>query len=327
MNNRGVVLMSVMWIVIVVSMIALTLAAAVRVEVAVAENAFDSERAQFMAKSAAEAVLLHLQSPGVFDGSPVSEQNNVFTFPFESGDAQVRLDSGVGLIDANGASDKLLASMFESLGVSELTKNQLVDSILDWRDSDDVPRLYGAEINQYGQVPAGLERLPRNGPFQSLEELLLVKNMTPRIYYGNIVFDEASNSHRKTPGLRDLMTVGSGEGGVNINEAPADVLAAVPGVSRDLAARLVEERNRKPFRDSEDIVARASELNGSEALDYLSTRSGQPSAIVATATVRPSGTSRTVRLNIRRERKVQVIAYVPFMYREVFVIHPGRWQY
>ena len=50
------------------------------------------------------------------------------------------------------ASDKVLASIFDSLGLDERSRNELVDCILDWRDSDDVPHLYGAEVDDYGQV-------------------------------------------------------------------------------------------------------------------------------------------------------------------------------
>ena len=54
MKQRGMVLMAVLWIVLVVAFISFALAAAVRSELAAAGNSFDSERALFMAKSAAE---------------------------------------------------------------------------------------------------------------------------------------------------------------------------------------------------------------------------------------------------------------------------------
>ena len=52
----GMVLMTVLWIILIIAFISLTLAASVRVEVAAAQNSFDSERAFFMAKSAAEVL-------------------------------------------------------------------------------------------------------------------------------------------------------------------------------------------------------------------------------------------------------------------------------
>src|SRR2546425_846467 len=186
MNDRGMVLMSVLWIVLVIAFISFSLAAAVRVEVAAAQSSFDSERAFFMAKSAAGVLFQSLQNPDILDGLPVRRQNGAYIFPFDSGEARVRLESSTGLIDVNAASDQMLASMFDSLGLDQAKRNQLVDTILDWRDSDDVPRLYGAEVDDYGQVVLGPGRLPRNQDFQSVDELLLVKGMTPQIYYGHI---------------------------------------------------------------------------------------------------------------------------------------------
>ena len=193
MKNRGMVLMSVLWILVVVAFISFALAAAVRVEVTAAENSFDSERAVFMAKSAASAILQNLQTPGILADSPVREEHDTYIFPFDSGEARVRLESDSGLVDVNAASDKLLASLFDSIGVPEQVRNELVDSILDWRDIDDVPRLYGAEVDDYGQVFLGPDRLPRNAPFQRVSELLHVKHMTPDIYNGRIEFDTAAN--------------------------------------------------------------------------------------------------------------------------------------
>ncbi len=327
MKNRGMVLMSVLWVVLVVAFISFALAAAVRVEVTAAENSFDSERALFMARSAAAAILQSLQTPGILDGAPVHEEHGTYIFPFDSGEARVRLESSDGLIDLNAASDKLLASLFDSIGVDEQVRNELVDSILDWRDIDDVPRLHGAEVDDYGQVFLGPNRLPRNGPFQRVSELLLVKHMTPEIYNGRIEFDAVANSHRKIPGLRELMTVSSGSARVNVNEASVDVLAALPGTNRELAARMAAERDQKRFASVDDLVARIPQLKNTETLEFLTTDMTPATDIVSTATVRPSGTSRTVRLNLRRERKRQIFNLVPFLYREIEVIQFGRWVY
>ena len=63
--------MSVLWIVLVVAFISFALAAAVRSELAAAGNSFDSERALFMAKSAAEVLFQKLQNPETFSEIPV----------------------------------------------------------------------------------------------------------------------------------------------------------------------------------------------------------------------------------------------------------------
>jgi general secretion pathway protein K len=327
MNNRGMVLMSVLWIILIIAFISLTLAASVRVEVAAVQNSFDSERAFFMAKSTAEVLFQSLQKPGILAGSPVRREEGTYVFPFDSGEVRARFESNAGLIDVNAASDALLASMFDSLRLDEQLRNELVDSILDWRDIDDVPHLYGAEVDDYGQVVLGPGRLPRNAPFQSVDELLLVKHMTPQIYYGRIEFDAATNSHRKVPGVRDLLAVSSGIGAVDVNQASSDVLSALPRMSRESVARVMAERDQKSFENLQDLARRVPELENSETLPYMTTETGPSTSIVARAMVQPSGISRTVRLDFRRERKVQVIFSSPPFYKQIEVIQFGRWRY
>jgi len=327
MNERGMVLISVLWIVLVIAFISFSLASAVRVEVAAAQSSFDSERAFFLAKSAAAVMFQSLQNPEIFNGSPVRRENGSYIFPFDSGEARVRLESSVGLIDINAAPDVMLASMFDSLGLDQGKRNQLVDTILDWRDSDDIPHLNGAEVDDYGQVVLGPGRLPRNQNFQSVDELLLVKGMTAQIYYGHIEYDTAVGSHRKIPGVRDLVTVSSGVAVVSVNDASADVLAALPGMSHESVARIVAQRGQEQFRSLQDLAARQPDLNNSETLKYITTEPGPSTSIVAIATVQPSGTSRTARLSFIRDRKKQIINYFPLFYKDVETIQFGRWQY
>src|SRR5690606_13432288 len=51
----------------------------------------------------------------------------------------------------------------------------IADAILDWIDEDDEPREYGAEIDYY----AALGYAPANGPLTTIEQLLLVRGVTP----------------------------------------------------------------------------------------------------------------------------------------------------
>ncbi|MEI8206655.1 MAG: hypothetical protein WCG03_07240 [Kiritimatiellales bacterium] len=61
-------------------------------------------------------------------------------------------------------------------------RSALVDSILDWMDSDNIARAYGAEEDFYqALVPP---RHCRNAPFEMVEELLLVNGMTPEMLFG-----------------------------------------------------------------------------------------------------------------------------------------------
>jgi type II secretory pathway component PulK len=59
---------------------------------------------------------------------------------------------------------------------------EIADSILDWLDEDDEPRPYGAEREFYSVLPTPYA--PKNGPIDSVEELLLVRGVTPELLFG-----------------------------------------------------------------------------------------------------------------------------------------------
>jgi len=132
-------------------------------------------------------------------------------------------------------------------------------ALLDWQDEDDRARPGGAEQPYYNALPAPYSA--KNAPVEMMPELLLLKGVTPRLYYGedanqNRVLDaneNDGNNHypdddadgRLMIGLRDLLTV-HGDGRVNVNTASERVLAALPGLGERAAANIVS------FRDGPD---------------------------------------------------------------------------
>ncbi len=59
---------------------------------------------------------------------------------------------------------------------------EIADAILDWIDSDDEPRPYGAESDYYQSLNPPYRA--KNGPINSLDDLLQVAGVTPRLLYG-----------------------------------------------------------------------------------------------------------------------------------------------
>jgi len=326
-RDRGSALLAVLWVVLIISMIAFTLAASVRAEVGAQTDSFDSEAAFFMAKSTAESMFsLFSKDPSFLSDGPFHKDlQGDYLFQFETGDVRVHFESAAGRIDLNEASDTLLAAMFDSVGVSQENRNHLVDSILDWRDDDDIPHLYGAEIKDYTQIPG--QRLPRNAPFQSVDELLQVKNMTPEIFNGSVLFEPVSRQYQRLPGIRELVTVDSHSDKVELNETSMNVLQALPQMTGDLAARVIMERQKKLFGSLDDLVGRVPEMNNNPALQYLSVSDPVPTALVASARLRSSGVSRTVRIVFKRDERRQILSVQPFLYRMVNDIKFSHWQF
>ena len=85
--------------------------------------------------------------------------------------------NAVLLADASGPDGprKLLMTL---PGMTE----SIADAILDWIDPDDQPRQLGAERDYYSSLAAPYE--PRNGALASIEELLMVRDVTPALLFG-----------------------------------------------------------------------------------------------------------------------------------------------
>lgn len=110
-----------------------------------------------------QPVVLHLDST---DEPELAPQGEGFTV--EGLDESARMD-------INEVPEQLLTKLLPQ-------EPELVDAILDWRDTDDLPRAEGAEADYYTTLQP--PHAPRNGPVETVEELLLVKGITPARFFG-----------------------------------------------------------------------------------------------------------------------------------------------
>lgn len=86
---------------------------------------------------------------------------------------------------------------------------EVADAIVDWVDADDDARTSGAESGYYQGL--GQPYRAKNGPLNSLDELLLVKGVTPQLLYGtdrnrNGVADDDGGGGQLTRGWADYLT-------------------------------------------------------------------------------------------------------------------------
>src|ERR1051326_1862337 len=90
--NRGTALVTVLWVVAVISIVSFTLAASVRDEVGSQSDAFDSERSFYMAGGAAETVFYaQMKKLDITaEHSPIRNDKGEYRFPFDGGEARVR---------------------------------------------------------------------------------------------------------------------------------------------------------------------------------------------------------------------------------------------
>lgn len=117
-------------------------------------------------------------------------------------------------ISLNRATPDLLRRLLEEAGVERAARDEIVDSVQDWRDANEAHRLNGAESEYYLARP--VPHRSKNADFDAVDELLLVRGVTPAILHGR----------PEAPGLADHLTV-TGAGTVNVNTAGPTVLRAL----------------------------------------------------------------------------------------------------
>lgn len=81
----------------------------------------------------------------------------------------VTVEREEGRIDLNSASQDLLLALFATNGWSDIDARSMAARIIDWRDSDDVPEPFGAELPEYRTAHRNYG--PRNARFESVDEL------------------------------------------------------------------------------------------------------------------------------------------------------------
>jgi len=138
--------------------------------------------------------------------------------PLGAGTYSWRISDEDGLVNINTAPRQVLENLLRSCGVPlGVERDTVIDSILDWRDTNGDHRLNGAEDDYYQSLSPPYSS--KDGPLDLIEELLLVRGVTPALYAGGEV------DKRKVPGLRELLSPRAPEV-PNAATAPQEVLEA-----------------------------------------------------------------------------------------------------
>lgn len=148
----------------------------------------------------------------------------------------------------NTASPQLLNQALTAMGVDANDLPTVSDSILDWVQPGDNPRLSGAK-NQY-YLSLDPPYYCKEAPMDDISELLLVKGVTAAMYNGGAETQGATprgfgfspfQNNSYAFGLKDVFTPFS-DGRININTADANVLQLIPGVDEATAEDIIKAR-------------------------------------------------------------------------------------
>lgn len=293
-----------MVVIVVLSILAFGFAYSMKVETTLARHASFSSELDWAGRSGIEVAkwVLAEESKGqnaTFDslrnkwaGGP-GESNSPLAaidlknYPLYRPDGTLFANLSIDIVDLdrkfniNVSDEIILKQALTVIGVDSGAFTTITSSILDWRDPDKHPHMEGAENEYYeAQSPP---YFCKDGPLDDITELLLIKGISPAMFWGSggtgaaVVMNRPQGARRSqfdeeptyAVGLNDLFACLSSRK-VNINTASATVLQVIPEIDATIAEAIVRERSGldgapgtdddTPFRGIAEVPIRVREL-------------------------------------------------------------------
>jgi len=211
-GEKGIALLAVLWVIVLLMALATDFAFSMKTDVSATRNYKNDIEAYFLAKSGINLALAEIIRPALYHskkedlgfiiGMPVppeeaiqptdvTEENNEPTYEephrqdieIGTGTVSYVIEDENGKIDINSASRNTLVKVLAQAGVPiGQDRDIIADSILDWIDANDTHLLNGAEDDYYRTLSPPYKA--KNGPLETIEELLQIRGITPELFYG-----------------------------------------------------------------------------------------------------------------------------------------------
>lgn len=218
---NGAALLLVLWAIAVVSFAVVWMADVVNLELETGASGAAGLRARQIAVSGI-ALGLHPQTD--------PEDEGLLNRDFGNGELlRVRIRGEGARLNINRLLEQqdriTLKNLFMMWGLEDTEADGLIDKMIDWIDEDDFRLLNGAERAEYEAL--GIMDAPANRPFRSVREMGRVLGM--------------ERVAELKPDWAETFTI-FGDGRVDVNEAPAEVLQAVTGLTPEMVEGILQQR-------------------------------------------------------------------------------------
>jgi len=284
-NRSGIALVMVMIVIVALSVLAGAFAYSMKVETKLARNANSETQLIWAGRSGVEYARYVLAQSMSTPNQPYDSLNQIWAGGPGSASETNSVLNGISLTDVklggpdsqcsfsikitdlerkfniNVATEDILQQALITMGVDASDIPTVTDSILDWIDPDDDPHINGTESDYYQSLDPPY--YAKNGPIDDMQELLMVRGVTPPIYWGPSYmshvppwyqpldkFGRQMDVATNTMGLVDLFTPIS-SGRVNINTTSSAVLQLL-GVDETTANLIIQQRAGPDGQDGTD---------------------------------------------------------------------------
>lgn len=301
-DNKGIALVITLLVLTLLIVLILEFNSGMRIEARAAANFRDDIKAYYLARSGVTFAMAVLEDDDKtdqnYDALDELWSQKLPQIPVGDGFVTVAITDEDSKINVNKmstgftpvTSENMRVLMGRFLKQLELEED-IANAITDWTDQDDHERMPGgAESNYYGSLEDSYE--VKNKPFDSLQELRLVKGLEGETYNK----------------LNKFFTVHS-DGWININTAGKEVLMSLSdNLPGEVADEIIAFRGENPFLAKLDIKNNISisEDVYNEIGKFIDVKSNYFS-IVSSGTVNQS--QKTIRAEIMRQNNKAKIVY------------------
>jgi Type II secretion system (T2SS), protein K len=296
-SQRGIALVLVMMTIIVLSTIVASLAISMSTEIRLARNTDYDTQMEWMGRSGVELARYALANKCAeqknidalnqfWAGGTSPCSNDVQNIPLKNfhlgpGTITVTITDMERKWDINLVANprqpqkEILQKALTEVGVTDAEQSStIIDSILDWVNPSETAGFNGAKSGDYMRLNPPY--YCKNGPIDDISELLLIKGVTPEIYWGSNstnhpvsalqqrgggAFDQPavnqggpgfhnSDKPQYPVGLVELFSAMGGK--LNVNTASLKTMQLIPGIDEATAARIIQQRSGPDGVDGTD---------------------------------------------------------------------------
>lgn len=332
-SEKGIALFLVLWVLTLLSVIVGEFCFAMRTEVNITRNFKEQTEAYYIALAGLNRAIGELIRNEVIPQKAKSRDNkegaeeeeevrwrsniDIPAVPFAQGRFVVNLQNEKGKININGANESMLEMMLQTFDLEEQEKNIIVDSIMDWRDKNNFHRLNGAEDDYYRSLPEPYDC--KDGDFDSVEELLMVRGITPEIFYGGIkdmvtVYPRGNSSGGRKKSSR---MKSSDTGKISINAASPEMLRSLPLMTDELVQEVIEYRKEADFGSLTEVSSVVGPEVYKAIAPYITLETSRFFTVISTGKLNEGniaqGVEAVVEIDPKLKKKYRVIQWRDIM--------------